>query len=321
MTAELVESKQLDFFVDGRDALLIHEVVTSLVARDADRAATGLARLREDHPSHPDLPALTLLAENLLAPFPTLATHGAVTASVETMERELTPAARRFLGAASTTLLRPLWQALATTATALLFDDTYPRAHVGWLCQQYDDWAAVRAAVEAEPDWARTPLLRWWMGLARHHLGEPEAAIRLWLLVCWMDPRLFARHAPTLPSGTMREAWDSFERAVVVDDFEADAPHAATWFPAWMLLRHRGLARLFRAGDVPDGGTAARAFGALLTLVPLEDGGLSDELIARRRALRQLSPGFFRCYMDAVGRVASHAQIARSVSGFPRRRR
>jgi len=43
----------------------------------------------------------------------------------------------------------------------------------------------------------------------------------------------------------------------------------------------------FRTDDIPDAPTdAAGAFGALLALAPLEGRGLSDELGARRRALR-----------------------------------
>jgi len=100
----------------------------------------------------------------------------------------------------------------------------------------------------------------------------------------------------------MRQGWETFERAVPVDEFLADASHAASWFPAWLLVRHRGLAHVFRADDIPDAPTdAAGAFGALLALAPLEGRGLSDELVARRRALRQLSPGFFRYYIEIVG--------------------
>jgi hypothetical protein len=75
----------------------------------------------------------------------------------------------------------------------------------------------------------------------------------------------------------------------------------AAWFPAWLLLRHRGLARLFHADDVPEGGDTARVFRHLLALLPLEQGGLTDELIRQRRALRQLDEGFFRYYMAVLG--------------------
>lgn len=295
----IVEPTQLDLFADGRDAFLIHDVVTRLVAREHEGAVACLARLQEEHPSHPDLPALSRLVESLLtAPAP--ASHAAVTASIETMDRDLIPAARRFLGTDAGAFLRPLWETLATIAVNLPFDDRHPQAHAGWVRQQYDDWAGVRMAIEAERDWATKPVLRCWMGLARHHLGEPEIAIRLWLPLCWTDPALFARSAPALPSAVVREGWNAFERAGAFDEFMDDMVHTATWFPAWLLLRHRGLARLFRPDDVLDAGTAARAFVALLALLPMEGQGLGDELIARRRALRRLSPGFFRCYMDAV---------------------
>jgi hypothetical protein len=275
-----VERRQLDLFVDGHDALLIHEIVTSLVLRDAHHVETGLARLYNEDPSHPDLPALTLLAETLQTAPAASSTHATLTARVERMERDVTAAARRFLATGSATFLRPLWQTLAATAAGLPFDDTHPSAHAGWLFQQCDDWAAVRGAVEAEPDWAAKPVLRYWLGLSRHRLGAPEAAIRLWLPLCWIDPVFFARQAPTLPNATIRVGWETFERTVPLDEVLSDTTHAATWFPAWLLVRHRGLGRLFRADDIPDAGTAARAFAALLPLVPLEGGGLSDDLVA-----------------------------------------
>jgi hypothetical protein len=39
---------------------------------------------------------------------------------------------------------------LAATPSVVRFDETYPRAHASWICQQFGDWPAVRAAVEAE---------------------------------------------------------------------------------------------------------------------------------------------------------------------------
>ena len=293
---------QLDLFIDGRDAILVHEVVMGLVARDGNRVATDLARLRLEHPAHPDLPALGLLADALQALPPSAPTHATVTARIEEMERRLAPAARRFLGAEAATFLRPVWQTLAATAATMPFDAAHPRAHPGWLCQQYGDWSTVRAAVEAEPDWEARPLLRCWMGLARHQLGEPDTAIRLWLPLCWMDPALFARHAPALPSAPVRDAWSAFERAAPFDEALADTTHAAAWFPAWLLVRHWGLANLFRADEIPDADAPTRAFRTLLSLLPLERGALTDELVNQRRALRQISPGFFRHYLGVVSR-------------------
>ena len=59
---------QLDLFIDGVDALLIHEIVIGLVSRDVGRAEMGLQRLDREHARHPDLAALTVLIEALAAP-------------------------------------------------------------------------------------------------------------------------------------------------------------------------------------------------------------------------------------------------------------
>jgi hypothetical protein len=298
---QTVEGRQLDLFVDGRDALLVHEIVTGLIGRDVGRTGTGLHRLGQEHPHHPDLAALTVLAEALTASAPAAGTHEALSERIDLIERRLVPAAHRFLGADADAFLRPTWQMLAVTATDLPFDAAHPRAHRGWICQQYGEWADVRTAVEHEPAWADTPLLRYWMGLAQQHLGAPEVAIRLWLPLCWMDPLLFETHAPTVPHSTIRTAWIAFEQASPFEESLADRAPAAVWFPAWLLLRHRGLSRLFDPDDVRDAGSAARVFRHLLKLLPLEQRGLTDELIGQRRALRQLDASFFRYYMAVLG--------------------
>lgn len=294
------ERRQLDLFLDGQDAFLVHEITGGLVQWDRGRAEAGLERLRHERPLHPDLPALALLITSLDSPAASPATHATVTDDIEAMQKTLAPTARRLLGESAAAFLEPSWRLLAARATRLPFDEAHPRAHRSWLCQQYADWAAVRAAVEAESRWVGKPCLRYRLGLARHHLGEPEAAIQVWLSLCWMDPGLFARCAPTLPAAILREAWEAFDHSFAGDESLVDTPEVATWFPAWLLLRHRGLVHRFRSDEVPEAGTASRAFRHLLSLLPLESQGLSDALIRERRALRQLSPSFFRYYMQVV---------------------
>ena len=53
----IVEARQLDLFVDGRDAALVNEVVAALESRAVERAEAALGRLRDEHPAHPDLHA------------------------------------------------------------------------------------------------------------------------------------------------------------------------------------------------------------------------------------------------------------------------
>ena len=149
-----------------------------------------------------------------------------MTSDIEAVRQSLAPAAYRLLGEDGTIFLQPSWEVLGAAAADLPFDEAHPRAHRSWLGQQCGDWTAVRAAVEAEPNWEARPALHYRLGLARHHLGEPEVAIRLWLPLCWMDPVLFERHAPTIPSTILREEWNAFEGEVSLDEF-ADTTHAA----------------------------------------------------------------------------------------------
>jgi hypothetical protein len=285
-----------------------------LLARDSDAASDRLAILRREHPGHPDLPALTLLTDTLRPSPPLPAGHATLTVAVEEINRTVVPSTQRLFGRDAGNFLGPLWRALTAAATGMAFDERYPRAHASWLCQQFEDWPAVRAAVEAERDWATRPLLRYRLGLALHHLGDREAAIKRWLPLCWLDPALFARYAPTLPNPTVREAWDAFEHAGPFDEPPGGTTHAAAWFPAWLLVRHRRLADLFEPSAVPDAGTSAEAFRALLALAPLERQGLSAELIAQRRALQRLSPELFAYYMETLGGRRPTAPARRPVA-------
>jgi hypothetical protein len=213
--------------------------------------------------------------------------------------------ARRLAGAAADLLLRPIWEGLTRTAASLPFDPAFPRAHRGWLCQQYGAWDDVRAAVERDPGWPAPPLLRYWHGLALHHLGEPEAAITQWLRLCWLDAELFVRHAPELPSAILRQGWESFERSDLAESRGA-GEHPASWFPAWFLLRHRGFAHRFSGDEIRESEpVAAQVFHDLVRLLPLEARGLSDDVIRARRALQKRHPAFLAYYLDVVGQRRS----------------
>src|SRR5207302_9005066 len=221
----------------------LHPIVPALTRPDARRPGAAPRPPGRSPPRHPALLALTRLVGALTAPAPPAAPHAALTERIELTERRLVPAARRFLGADADAFLRPVWQALAATAADLRFEAAHPQAHRAWLCQQYGEWTQVRAAAEDEPGWADTPLLRYWMGLAQHHLGAPAVAIRLWLPLCWMDPLLFEIRAPTVPNPTIRAAWIAFEQAFPFEGSLADKTPMAAWFPACLLLRHRCFSR------------------------------------------------------------------------------
>jgi len=257
---------QLDLFLDGREAILINEIVTDLIEARAASAGKALDRLREENPRHPDLPAFDRLVRSMseAPPWPA----GNLDPMIEAVAA-LVPAASRLLGAGARTFLLPWWTALART-------DPPP------------------APTAAEP------MRRYWVGSAFWHVGVEREAVRLWLPLCWLDPESFARHAPALPGDLVREAWQAFDREFVSADGNDARVLGTPWFPAWLALRHRWVAHVFHPDELPDGGAALKALRLLPGLLVLESHGYSEELIRQRRALRDLSPAFFRTYRRLV---------------------
>ena len=259
---------QLDIFLDGRETILVNDLVAPLVAGRLDGARDALNRLRRENPAHPDLAAFDRLVRSLCETPPALPSTGEPGPIIERLSL-LAPAANRLLGVGAANFLLPWWRALAWTDAKLDPADA-------------------------------APLLRYWMGSARWHDGDAKEAVRLWLPLCWLEPETFARQAPTLPSRIVREAWAAFEgepdSGVGGDVNGRDVP----WFPAWLALRHRWVAHVFRPDEVPDTGAPLRALRLLPGLLVLESQGLSDELVRQRRALRDISPWFFGTYRRLV---------------------
>jgi len=262
---------QLDLFLDGREAILVNDLVARLLDGRIESARDGLERLREENPAHPDLAAFERLVHSLCEGPPAPPSKGQPEPVIERLTA-LVPVAKRLLGPGAAAFLLPWWQALARTE-------------------------AVLDPAEA------APLLRYWMGSARWHVGDEREAVRLWLALCWLDPESFALQAPTLPSRIVREAWAAFETEPDPPDRDdgGDARvREVPWFPAWLALRHRWVAHVFRPEEVPDTDAPLRALRLLPGLLVLESQGYGDELVRRRRVLGDISPSFFRTYRRLV---------------------
>ncbi len=262
------ERTQLDLFLDGRDVVLVNAIVVNLLERQPDRAQDALTRLKEENPAHPDLAMFDRLCRALPAEPPRPTNHPELRALIESVKL-LSSAADRLLGEGARAFLLPWWQAVA---------------HAG----------AKLPSAEAEPP------LRYWLGFARHHLGEEREALRLWVALCWLAPDSFEQWAPALPNVFLRAAWAAFQARAGHDDRAGPSAWGVLWFPAWLALRQRWVAHLFHANEIPDTEAALQALRLLRTLLPLESQGYSAELVRQRRRLQQISPMFFRAYLLEV---------------------
>jgi hypothetical protein len=261
-----LERTQLDLFWDGRDVVLVNAIVVNLLERQPDRAQKALTRLKEENPGHPDLGMFDRLCRALPAEPPRPTSHAELRALIESVKL-LSSTADRLLGEGARAFLLPWWQAVAH---------------------------AELPSAEAEPS------LRYWLGFARHHLGEEREALRLWVALCWLAPDAFEQWAPALPSVILRDAWAAFRAHAGHDDRDGPSPRETLWFPAWLALRQRWVAHLFHADEIPDTEAPLQALRLLRTLLPLESEGYSAELVQQRRRLQQSCPTFFRAYLEVV---------------------
>jgi hypothetical protein len=267
---------QLDLFLDGRETILVNNLVGALLAGRLEGARDALNRLRKENPAHPDLAAFDRLVRSVYDKPPAPLSAGEPGPLIERL-MVLVPAANRLLGLGAAAFLLPWWQALARTE-------------------------AVLDPAEA------APLLRYWMGSARWHDGDEREAVRLWLPLCWLEPESFARQAPALPSRIVREAWAAFDAEPDPGDGGDARGRDVPWFPAWLALRHRWVAHVFRADEVPDTGAPLQALRLLPGLLVLESQGFGDELVRQRRALRDISPRFFQTYRRLVVETRAQAR-------------
>jgi len=241
---------QMDLFFDNPIVTLTSGIVRALATHDAAEAQRLLDRLYVQAPNHADLAGFDRLLEAL--------GHlqlGAVDVGVDVgvdvrgeLESllEVTPTAKRLLGAQARDLLAPLWRQLAAALAGQEFQTEAPTLHRSFALLEAQDWAGVTASILHEREWWSHEVLC--QRLAQSCWQQPRRpeVLRVWCQLCWRVPERAARW---LDDGQcepkLAALWQRFG-----DDedlpIEANAPPPA-WtaaeFPAWLLLHEPGSAQ------------------------------------------------------------------------------
>ena len=173
------------------------------------------------------------------------------------------------------------------------FDPDDPDGHASWAFRQCLDWEAVKRTVCRVPDYADRPVLVGRLAEAEYALHDRVGAVRLWFALCSTAPRHFAAlvRRPDFPDMGMVEAW---RQAMDADELAEEL--SPQWFPAWMLIREPGLAKVLPPAPGTD--RPARAFDLLREL---RGGTESDDRRVQLRAgLKAVHAGLFESYMRTV---------------------
>lgn len=282
--------KQLDLFHDSGATLLEQRLGAALRARRPEAAAEALAKLREQRPTHPRLAGWQQLID---AP-ERLAAVSDLHARFQALDA-LAPVARRLLGqnASARDYLAPMWTELAEglaveTAERGPAGSTRarPLPHPAQAWARAEHWQRGRASIESTPDWTNDPELIALHARACWQDGDPRAARRDWLWLCWEHPDAAARLilSKDFPDPTLTAAWQRFE--------DSEAELDSQDFPAWLVLTSPGLVPQ-DPDFAPADNDLAEIFAAARALQAEPDQ------IARREALDALHAGLLRAFLTA----------------------
>ena len=280
---------QLDLFLDNSEAAATNDLMRALASRDVEAAQLGLERLTALNAENWAIAYATVLVESLRSPPPD--SVDSAYRRLALMEQRWQPAAYAVLHGQGRDFLAPMWRDLGSALEAAPFDSNEPRRHAAWPYLNGLDWANAERCVEATEEHRSQPALLGWLAVAKWYLRDRRAAIECWFEMCWQHPNHFLElvESNQFPDATVRDAWLSAQ------DADVEPIISPPWFPAWMLLEERELAKTL----LPSKGDSdpERAFNLLLAL---HAGGSDRQNMDNRRALQALHPGLLNRYLDAL---------------------
>ena len=285
-----VDREQPDLFLDGAQAEAQNELVDAITSRDAAASGEMLRRLAALDVGHWAVNHALALIEALQAEPPDRTDEARD--RLDVVENAWVPAASALLRSEARDFLSPLWRDVGQALEGRPFGTDDPRGHPSWAYLNGLDWRSVKRTVLAEPNWESEPVLQVRLAHAQWRLGERRNAIRTWFALCWHAPGHFAENveSPTFPSSTLQRAWtEAHEESL-------DPPFTASWFPAWVIVLHPGIAR--ETGPCGGPSEPEQAFDHL---VALRRGHSDREDLDHRRALKDLHSDLLNRYLTSIG--------------------
>jgi hypothetical protein len=289
---------QMDLFFDNPVVALANGIVQALTTRNLADAQRQLDSLYAQAPNHSDLAAF----DQLLAALGLLGHAGNEPRAELDFLLEVTPTARRLLGAQSRDLLSPLWLQLADTLRSAAFSPDQPSLHRSFALGQAQDWAGVSDSVLGEPGWQlHAPLC---MRLAESAFCRRRRveALLAWCHLCWAAPEHATEAVSKLRQPDLTALWQQFldSEPDLVSGHSAQPALSAADFPAWLLLREPGLAVQLPA-DLPVRSSPAEDnYRCVHRWIQARRANRAAEELALRKTLQATHPTLFEVLKQSV---------------------
>ena len=281
--------------------MLRNDLVGALTRHDGVAARQAFATLAASYPDDAMLAPAGVLLAALATPVggPKAPVDPADLAAGRLhLQAHLAPAAAAVLGqGGAQAWLAPLWRDLAGRIEPLPWTAARADDHAAPLWLAAGDWAQAARAAGGIASWRRIPAPLAWMVEARFRLDGVDAVWPLLAELAWLAPRrldrLLHRLADPLLDRLQRRFDDGFDAGVEHRDEHGDL----AWFPAWVLTDTPALAPRLAMAEPGQDSAAERGLRLMVNLLGLERQGRQRELVACRKALRDLCPPLFAAYI------------------------
>jgi hypothetical protein len=282
------DAPQMDLFFDNPIVALTNGIVQALAARNLPDAQRQLDQLYAQAPTHADLPAF----DQLLAALGHLGHPVEEPRDELTFLGEVTPTARRLLGAQSRDLMSPLWLQLAGALAHVVFNPNEPNLHRSFALTQAQDWAAVSDCVLRELSWQQhAPLCLRVVESAFYRRRRVEA-LAAWCHVCWRAPGSTSEAVPRLRQPELTSLWHRF--------LDEEEPLGEVDFPSWLLIQEPALV-LQLAEDLPPAATAAEEnYRVVHRCLKARRARRQEEELKQRKILQTSHPTLFQLLKTSV---------------------
>ncbi len=304
---------QMDLFFDNPVVALTNGIVQALSTRNLASAQRQLDQLYAQAPTHSDLAAF----DQLLAALERLGQPVEDARQESGFLLEVTPSARRLLGAQSRDLLSPLWAQVADTLRGAAFNAEEPTLHRSFALSQAQDWAAVSDSVLSEPGWQQHAQLCLRLVESAFNRRQRVAALAAWCHVCWRAPAEASQAVSRLRQPELTALWQRFldeepdfpgepgissksDALTRPGAFADSAVLAESDFPAWLLLIEPGLA-LQLADDLATGTAAEESYRGVHRWIHARRARKQSEELALRKSLQASHPALFAVLKRSVG--------------------
>jgi len=273
---------QMDLFFDNPIVALTNGIVQALATRNLPDAQRRLDQLYAQAPTHADLAAF----DQLLAALSHLG-HAVEEPRAElAFLAEVSPTARRLLGAQSRDLLSPLWMQLAGALANAPFDPKEPDLHRSFAFAQAQDWAAASDCIPRELNWQwHAPLCLRMVESAFQRRKRVEA-LAAWCHVCWRAPASASESVTRLRQPELSSLWSRF--------LDEEDPLPEVDFPSWLLIQEPALI-LQLAEDLSPADTPAEDhYRAVHRCLRARRARRQDEELEQRKLLQKSNPPLFQ---------------------------